>query len=181
MCRLPPLALPALFSGLLAQAAALIWLCALPVAPLEGGEPHPRLPILRVAPESFEAAAPLSAPTLLYGAGALVALFALLALGFGGGQKLRRGRGAFTLAALAVAGAASALWFVHRGAPHARDGLAGLPPGSAWLLFGLWPAEALFAWAYVLHFRALIWPPSSEVRFAALLAERDRSSAETHR
>jgi hypothetical protein len=178
MSRRPSLALLTLVMSLLAQAAALLWLWALPDAPLGRGTPHPHLPVLRVAPRAFEAAEPLRAPTLLYGLGAFVALFALLALGLGGGRPLRVGRGAFAAATLGVAGSALVLWVTYLAAPRATDGWAGLPPGSAWLLFGLWPAEALFAWVYVRHFHEVVWPPSAEARFEALLAERDRSIAE---
>ncbi|MBK9385440.1 MAG: hypothetical protein IPN34_11580 [Planctomycetes bacterium] len=181
MSRRPSLVFLALLAGLLAQGAALLWLFTVPGAPSSSAGPHPRFPVLRVAPRAFEAAEPLRAPTLLYGVGAFLALFALLALGLGGGRPLRAGRGAFAGATLGVAGSALALWVAYLGAPRATDGWAGLPPGSAWLLFGLWPAEALFAWVYVRHFHELVWPPSAERRFAALLAERDRACGERER
>lgn len=178
---LPPPAWIALVLALLAQGAALLWLLGEPERPGERGAPHPTLPVLRVAPAAFEAAAPVGAPLALYAASTLAALLALLALGLGGGSRLRAGRGAFTAAALVIAAAAASIAARYALYPRAAPSVLGLPPASAWLLFGLWPAEALFALVYVRCFARAVWPPESAARFEALLAERraaDRSPEE---
>jgi hypothetical protein len=169
---LPPPAWITLVLAMLAQGAALVWLACEPERVGARGAPHPTLPVLRVAPAAFEATAPLAAPLALYAAATLAALLALLALSLGGGRQLRAGRGTFLAAALGCAGTATALAASYAAAPRALPSVLGLPPASAWLLFGLWPAEALFALVYVRCFATAIWPPESAARFEALLAER---------
>jgi hypothetical protein len=169
---LPPLAWITLVLALLAQAAALLWLLGEPERVGERGAPHSALPVLRVAPEAYEATALLGAPLALYAASTLAALLALLALGLGGGARLRAGRGAFTAAAFAIATTATSIAASYGMSPRAAPSFLGLPPASAWLLFGLWPAEALFALVYVRCFATAVWPPASAARFEALLLER---------
>lgn len=161
----------ALLLGLVLQSLGIATLCLLPDVEGVHSVAHPRWPGLHIAsPAGVEGPLiPFVAAT--YGASILLTILALLALGLRGGKALMGSRRSFLAAALVLCGCYGGLWISYFLA-HKGPALFGLPAASAWLLFGLWPAEALFALVFMRHFRTSYWSPESEQRFEELLRER---------
>lgn len=168
----------ALGAGLLMQALAIGALWGTAPSPQAAARPHTSIPGLRSAPQAHLENDLSSWLSVLYSASIALTLLALLALGLRGGRSLGRIRTSFALASALFLGAFAALWSSYFRAPEG-SALWGLPAATAWLLFGVWPAEALFVAVFLRHFRSAYWSTASQQRLDALLNERAAAAQET--
>jgi hypothetical protein len=56
---------------------------------------------------------------------------------------------------------------------------AGLPPPTAWMLYGVWFVPAVFILLYIWKFHTWVWTPDQDAAFKRLIAEGKAAAAAT--
>jgi hypothetical protein len=138
------------------------------------GMDHPGFPGMLIGGSGADRAEPVLGLAFVFGA--LQIAFFIGCLAFGLRRNGRVGRvGIFILAGaglylLTYVG----MFFTYRGyiGGGPMNFFGAMPPPTAWMLYGLWPAPLVFMLLFVLGFNRFVWDEESERAFQQIVAEK---------